>query len=154
MILHPAFPEADFKRQQKLQLATIKREENTPLQMAQRVMPTLLYGSGHAYGGPLSGSGNTESVSKLTREDLVKFHNIWFRPNDSTLVIVGDTNLAEIKPKLEKLFAEWKPGDVPKEKYCGSFAAREVQRVYHGQTRRRAIRDLRGKYRTADVQSA
>jgi len=114
VILHPAFPEADFKRQQKLQLATIKREENTPLQMAQRVMPALLYGSGHAYGGPLSGSGNTESVSKLTREDLVKFHGIWFRPNDSTLVIVGDTNLAEIKPKLEKLFAEWKPGDVPK----------------------------------------
>ena len=114
VILHPAFPEADFKRQQKLQLATIKREENTPLQMAQRVMPTLLYGSGHAYGGPLSGSGNTESVSKLTREDLVKFHSVWFRPNDSTLVIVGDTNLEEIKPKLEKLFAEWKSGDVPK----------------------------------------
>jgi zinc protease len=82
--------------------------------MAQRVMPGLLYGSGHAYGGPLSGSGNTESVSKLTREDLMKFHNIWFRPNDSTLVIVGDTNLEEIKPKLEKLFAEWKSGDVPK----------------------------------------
>jgi len=27
---------------------------------------------------------------------------------------VGDTTLAAIKPKLEKLFAGWKPGDVPK----------------------------------------
>jgi len=114
VILHPSFPEADFKRQQKLQLAAIQREQNTPLQMAQRVMPVLLYGTGHAYGNPLSGSGNTESVSKLTREDLVKFHSVWFRPNDSTLVIVGDTKMDEIKPKLEKLFATWKPGNVPK----------------------------------------
>jgi zinc protease len=53
-------------------------------------------------------------VEKLTREDLVKFHNVWFRPNNSTLVIVGDTKLDEIKPKLEKLFATWKSGDVPK----------------------------------------
>ncbi len=114
VILHPSFPEADFKRQQKLQLAAIQREQNTPIAMAQRVMPALLYGAGHAYGNPLSGSGNTDSVAKLTREDLVKFHNVWFRPNDSTLVIVGDTRLDEIKPKLEKLFAEWKRGDVPK----------------------------------------
>jgi zinc protease len=82
--------------------------------MAQRVMPALLYGEGHAYGNPLSGSGNTESVSKLTREDLIKFHSVWFRPNDSTLVIVGDTKLDEIKPKLEKLFVGWKAADVPK----------------------------------------
>ena len=116
VILHPSFPEADFKRQQKLQLATIAREQNTPLQMAQRVAPALLYGPNNAYSGSLTGSGTTESVSKLTREDLVKFHSAWFRPNDSTLVIVGDTTMAEIKPKLEKLFAEWKPGTVPTKK--------------------------------------
>jgi zinc protease len=112
--LHPSFPEADFKRQQKLQLAGIKREENTPTSMPLRVLPGLLYGAGHAYGNSLTGSGTTESVEKLTREDLVKFHSVWFRPNNSTLVIVGDTRLDEIKPKLEKLFATWKSSDVPK----------------------------------------
>jgi zinc protease len=29
-------------------------------------------------------------------------------------VIVGDTTLAEIRPKLEKVFAAWKPGETPK----------------------------------------
>jgi zinc protease len=52
-------------------------------------------------------------VAKLTREDLVKFHDTWLRPNNSTLVVVGDTTLKEVTPKLEKLFAGWKSGSVP-----------------------------------------
>jgi len=127
--LHPSFPEADFKRQQKLQLAGIKREENTPTSMPLRVLPGLLYGAGHAYGNSLTGSGTTESVEKLTREDLVKFHSVWFRPNNSTLVIVGDTKLDEIKPKLEKLFATWKAADVPK-KNIGTVSLPAKSAVY------------------------
>ena len=41
----------------------------------------------------------------------MKFHATWFHPNDATLMVVGDTTMAEIKPKLEKLFAGWKPGE-------------------------------------------
>lgn len=114
VVLNPDFPEADFKRQQKQQIAAIQREENTPTQMALRIIPGLLYGQGHAYGNPLTGSGTKASVEKMTREDLVKFHQTWFQPNNSTLIIVGDTTLAEVTPKLEKLFAAWKPGDVPR----------------------------------------
>ena len=114
VILNPVFPEEDFKRQQKQQLATIEREQNTPVQMALRVFPGLLYGPGHAYGNPLTGSGTKASVSKMTREDLVKFHQTWFRPNNATLIVAGDTTLAELTPKVEKLFAGWKQGQVPK----------------------------------------
>jgi zinc protease len=114
VIQNPVFPESDFKRQQKLQLATIEREQNTPQLMALRVLPGLLYGTGHAYGNPGTGSGTTVSVSKMTREDLAKFHQTWYHPNNATLVIVGDTTLAEVKPKLEKLFANWKTGQIPK----------------------------------------
>jgi len=113
VILNPSFPDADFKRQQKLQLAAIDREKNTPVQMALRVFPGLLYGAQHAYGNPLTGSGTSASVAKMTREDLAKFHDVWIRPNDSTLIVVGDTTLAEVTPKLEKLFAGWKAGKVP-----------------------------------------
>jgi zinc protease len=49
----------------------------------------------------------------MTREDMVRFHTTWFKPNNATLIVVGDTTAAEIKPKLEKLFAQWAPGDVP-----------------------------------------
>jgi len=113
LILNPVFPEDDFKKQQKLQIAAIQREQTTPVQMALRVFPGLLYGSGHAYGNPLTGSGTIASVEKMTREDLAKFHQAWFKPNHATLVMAGDTTLSEITPKLEKLFASWKSGPAP-----------------------------------------
>ncbi len=113
VVLHPSYPENEVKREQKLVLAGIDREQNTPATLALRVLPALLYGPGHPYGNPLTGSGTKESVAKLTREDLVKFHDTWLRPNNSTLIAVGDTTLKEVTPKLEKLFAGWKSGSVP-----------------------------------------
>jgi len=114
VILNPSFPASDFEREKKQLLAAIEREKVSPFSMALRVFPVLVYGKGHAYGNPLTGSGTTASVSKIGREDLVRFHQTWFKPNAATLVVVGDTTLAEIQPKLEKLFRSWKPGDVPK----------------------------------------
>ncbi|HKO96503.1 MAG TPA: pitrilysin family protein [Pyrinomonadaceae bacterium] len=113
VILNPAFPQSDFERLQKLQIAGIQREKVQPIQMGLRVFPKLLYGADHAYGNPYSGSGTEESVAKLTRADLLKFHETWFKPNNATLVVVGDTTLQEIQPKLEALFAGWKSGQVP-----------------------------------------
>ncbi len=113
VVLHPSYPETEVKREQKLVLAGIDREQNTPATLALRVLPGLLYGAGHPYGNPLTGSGTKESVAKLTREDLVKFHDTWLRPSNSTLIVVGDTTLKEVTPKLEKLFAGWKSGSVP-----------------------------------------
>ena len=113
IVLNPVFPEADFDRQKKLQLSAIANEKVTPLQMALRALPPVLFGPSHAYGVPLTGSGTEEAVESLTREDMVRFHSTWFRPNNSTLIIVGDTSLAEIKPRLEKFFAQWRPTDVP-----------------------------------------
>src|SRR4030095_491566 len=84
-----------------------------PTAMALRVLPGLLYGDKHPYGAPLTGSGSAASVGKSAREDTARFHPTWFKPNNATLVVVGDTTLAEVQPRLEKLFAPWKRGDVP-----------------------------------------
>lgn len=113
VILNPSFPESDFTRLKKNLLVSIQREKVTPVQMGLRVLPKLLYGKDHAYGNPLTGSGTEASVTSITRDDLIKFRNEWFKPNNATLVIVGDITMAEIKPKLEKLFKDWKSGDVP-----------------------------------------
>lgn len=113
VILNPSFPENDFNRLKKNLLVSIQREKVSPVQMGLRVLPQLLYGKGHAYGNPLTGSGTEASVNSITRDDLIKFRNEWFKPNNATLVIVGDITMSEIKPKLEKLFNDWKSGDVP-----------------------------------------
>jgi zinc protease len=114
LILHPAYPQKEFDRLQKERLAGIRREKVDPQAMGLRVIPQLLYGKGHPYAVPFTGTGNEASLTKMTREDLVQWHNTWFKPNNATLLIVGDTTLAEVTPKLEKIFAGWKAGDVPK----------------------------------------
>jgi zinc protease len=113
VILHPAFRQNDLERLRKQRLAQIQREKADPVGMALRVFPGLLYGPGHAYANPWTGSGTEESTRKITRDDLVRFHRTWFKPNHATLVVVGATTMAEIRPKLERLFAGWQPGDVP-----------------------------------------
>ncbi|MGZ8392004.1 MAG: M16 family metallopeptidase [Gemmatimonadales bacterium] len=113
VILNPAFPHTDFDRLKKQRLAQIQQEKADPVGLALRVFPGLLYGAGHAYANPWTGSGTEESTARIKREDLVRFHQTWFKPNHATLVVVGATTLAEIKPRLERLFASWKPGDVP-----------------------------------------
>jgi zinc protease len=114
LILHPAFPQKEFQRLQKERLAGIQREKVTPQTMALRVVPALIYGNGHPYAVAFTGTGTEASVKKMTREDLAKFHDTWFKPNNATLLVVGDTTLAELKPKLEKLLAAWQAGSVPK----------------------------------------
>ena len=114
LVLHPAFPQADFERVRKTRLAAIQREQTVPRLMALRVLPPLLYGPGHPYSLPLTGTGTEEAVSRMTRADLVGYHATWFRPNNATLLVVGDTTLAELKPALERAFGAWKPGELPK----------------------------------------
>ncbi len=98
LILHPAFPEKEFLRLQKERIAGIQREKVTPQAMALRVVPTLLYGDGHPYAVPFTGTGTEASVSKMTREDLAKFHETWFKPNNATLLVVGIRRSAKSNP--------------------------------------------------------
>lgn len=112
--LNPSFPEADFRRVQQQRLAEIRDEKSDPRALAMRLLPALLYGKGHAYGNPFTGTGTESSVDSMTRGDVVRFHQTWFKPGNSTLVLVGDIDLAEVLPEVKKLFANWEKGDVPR----------------------------------------
>jgi len=113
VILNPSFPQSELDRLKQEQLARIQREQTTPIAMAQRVFPKLIYGADHAYGQGLTGSGTLDSVRNLQRNDLVDFVRAWFKPNNATLIVVGDTDLDTLIPLLEEQFADWQPGDVP-----------------------------------------
>jgi zinc protease len=113
VILNPSFPQSDFQRLKKQRLAQIQQEKADPVGLALRVFPGLLYGPSHAYSNPWTGSGTEESLAKITRDDLVRFHRSWFKPNHATMVVVGASTMAEIRPRLERLFAGWQPGTVP-----------------------------------------
>ena len=113
IVLNPSFPEKELERLRLQLLNNINRERQSPRAMALRVLPQLLYGKEHAYGNPLTGSGTTESVQAITLDEIRNFQSTWFKANHSTMVVVGDTTLAEILPKLEKTFGKWGKGKTP-----------------------------------------
>lgn len=113
VVLNPSFPEKEFDRLKKEQLSRIQREKSQPVTMALRVMTRYMYGPDHAYSLPYTGSGYEKTVSALSREDLINFYDRWMKPNNATIVVVGDISLDEITSKLEKRFGKWKKGDVP-----------------------------------------
>ena len=113
IVLNPSFPQDELDRQRQQRLAQIQREKVTPIQMGLRVFPVYLYGKDHAYGTPFTGSGYEETVKQISRDDLTKFHSTWFKPDNSTLIVVGDITMVEVKNKLENLFNNWVRGEVP-----------------------------------------
>ncbi|HBY64079.1 MAG TPA: peptidase M16 [Solibacterales bacterium] len=129
VILNPSFPQADFERLRKNLIAAIQREKAEPFSMGLRVLPAFIYGKDHAYGQAFSGSGTEASAAKLTLDGMRKFHETWFRPNNATLLVVGDTTMAEIAPRIEKLFASWKQGPVPK-KNLAQVEVKEKPAIY------------------------
>jgi zinc protease len=131
IVINPTFPETDFERLKGQSLAAIQQEKTQPGGIASRLLPTLIYGQGHAYANPFSGNGSTESVSALKREDLETFHRRWIRPDNGTLLIVGDTTLETIVPLLEKYFGAWKAPDEPlPKKNIGTVAQQTKPRVF------------------------
>lgn len=113
IVLHPSFPDEQFKILQEQRLTQINFEKSNPDDLAGRILPSLIYGKEHACAMPQSGSGYTSTVKNLTRNDLIQWHDRWFKPNNSTLIVTGNVSMQTLLPALETAFAEWKQGDVP-----------------------------------------
>ena len=107
VLLNPTFPGKELERLKTQSLASIQQSKSAPQGIASRLFPRLIYGDGHAYSNPFSGIGTEETVSAMTVDHLKAFYRRWVRPDNATLLIVGDTTLAQIKPLLEQRLAAW-----------------------------------------------
>src|SRR5262249_39508738 len=108
VLLNPTFPDVELQRLKAQSLASIQQQKSTPNGIASRLFPKLLYGEGHAYSSPFSGIGSEDSVQSTTSAELSAFYHRWVRPDNATLLIVGDTTLRDIVPLLEKRLGSWR----------------------------------------------
>ena len=114
--LYPAFPANEFERIQKTQLTDLLQQRDQGPVIASKAFPAILYGNAHPYGAPLEGT--EASVKSITTADLQSYYQGNFRPNNGTLIIVGDVNPVQIESKINNLFGGWKRGDVPALNYA------------------------------------
>jgi zinc protease len=111
IIEHPAFRQEDFTRAQAQQVAGIQQANRNPGTIANKVLAANVFGPNSPYGRPTTGTETT--VGALTPADTKTYHDTWFRPDNATLVVVGDITLAELQPQLERAFAGWRAPSSP-----------------------------------------
>jgi len=104
VVLTPTFAESEFKRQQSEILGAIKRSEENPDAVASRALGPLIYPD-HPYGRRVEGS--IDSVTKLTRDDVVKFHRDWVRPDTAIIAVVGAVTVDEARREITTRFGRW-----------------------------------------------
>ena len=75
--------------------------------MAGRQVGPLLFGKDHPYGKP-SGAGTTNSISNISREDIVNIHKELTDPSKATFILAGDIDIEEAKELLNKKLRNWK----------------------------------------------
>jgi predicted Zn-dependent peptidase len=107
-----AFRPGDIDRVRGLKLTSIAQMQQDPTRVAHRVLPAVLYGASHPYGGP--GGGDPKAIAKFTRDDLIAFQQRWLRPDNLNIFVVSDRPLSEVQPLLEARFGHWITPSVPK----------------------------------------
>ncbi len=131
VVRNPAFSDAELERMRVRKLAGLEQEKNQPMGVALRTLPPLIYGDGHAYGIPFTGSGTETSINSISREDLEQFHRDWLRPDNATLFVTGAARMEEILPLLESAFGDWKvSGRKPPAKQMAEVALPDHSRVF------------------------
>jgi zinc protease len=101
---NPAFTPEEIERQRQQMLSGLKVSYDDPEYLAGVVFDRLVYGF-HPYGRP--DAGTSESISGISRQDLVAFHKTWFGPNNAILAIVGDVSAEEAFSGAERAFGKW-----------------------------------------------
>ncbi len=110
VLLQPAFPEDELKRKVTDIQAAIRRSEENPESVAGRELARVLY-PGHPYARPTSGT--VESVGRLTREQVMRFHRERYRPDATAIAVVGDVTEQGIREALLRRLGGWSAPATP-----------------------------------------
>jgi len=111
ILLNPQFAEPEVSRKIAEMKARLKRMEEEPRQIAQLAFAKSLFRD-HPYARPVEGSVAT--LDQLTRADIQRFFQSYYRPNNAQVTIVGQINLEEAAGILEKVLGGWQAVPIQK----------------------------------------
>ncbi|HEY4706538.1 MAG TPA: pitrilysin family protein [Thermodesulfobacteriota bacterium] len=110
VLMNPTFPETEITKLRADTLAAIQRQEDNLASYTFKLLYRELFHA-HPYGLPVMGT--KESISALTRDDLVEHHHSFFVPERMVLTVVGDVDRDVVFGKVTALFGEFKKTAAP-----------------------------------------
>ncbi len=111
ILQNPQFAEPEVARKIVEMKARLKRMEEEPRQIAQLAFAKGLFRD-HPYAHPVEGSVAT--LDKLTRVDIQRFFQSYYRPNNALITMVGQVTLEEATGFLEKGLGGWQASPIQK----------------------------------------
>ncbi len=111
VVLHPAFDQEEFARQQKQALDGLKRSKSNPGAVANLVYMKKLFGADHPLGR--SSNGTEASISALSTADLRDTWSKFWVPNNASLLFVGDITLDEAVELANNYLGDWRRAPLP-----------------------------------------
>jgi zinc protease len=105
VVLRPSFPEAELERLRKERLTRLLQARDDPAAIIDMAFPRLVFGEKHRYGTPAGGAAS--DVKAMTLDDVRTFHRTYYRPEHSTMIVVGDVTPSHLLPLLEASFGKW-----------------------------------------------
>ena len=106
-VRNPTFPKEELDRERQQAIDVLQVELTEPRSLAGHIITKLLYADA-PYGHNLGGT--PQSLEKITRDDLVKFHRAHYRPDNAVLLFGGDVTADAAFALAEKLFGSWPKG--------------------------------------------
>ncbi|MCB9933595.1 MAG: insulinase family protein [Planctomycetes bacterium] len=110
-MIYPSFPQEEIELIRSDVLATLESNKNETAWFARGAASAALYGPDNPLGRP--SEGNPSTVRAFTRDDVVKWHQRFFRPDNCLLAAVGDFDSAEMLKQIEAKFGAWKKPAAP-----------------------------------------
>ncbi len=104
VVRNPVFNDEEIERLRQQYLDGLSVSMQDPGTLAGYVAARVVFGDA-AYGHPVSGT--PESIPAIKREDIVKIHSTYYRPDNALLVIGGDITAANAFKLAERLFGDW-----------------------------------------------
>ncbi len=104
ILINPAFAPKEIARIQKQIKGKILAQQDQPGAIARIAFQEMIYGR-HPYRSPII--GYKKSIESITQRDLLIFHQVSYRPNNTIVAIVGDISEAESKELIEEYFGDW-----------------------------------------------
>jgi zinc protease len=105
---NPNFPEKEMGIIRNQLLASVRGMHDDPGSLASAHLDFALFGTIH----PLGRAMSEQSINGIARDDLVTFHGMYYRPNNSVLAVAGDVKADEIINLVKKAFGNWQKADV------------------------------------------
>ena len=129
VLQHPAFPEAILEREKVRLIAALKESETKPENIAAKAFQKAVFGT-HPYS--LQGSGEVETVKKVTVQDLKDFYHSHYQAGRAVVAIMGDATRAQAEAIAQQLTAQLPSSVAPSAlpKVVMKIAASE-QRIPH-----------------------